>query len=63
MKLRKFKCALCKEKFIAGWSEEEAIAEKNYRFPGIPMEEMSQICDDCNQKVTEYAKKTGLFIQ
>ena len=30
------------------WSEAEAMAEAQTRWPSIPHEEMTQLCDDCD---------------
>lgn len=45
-------CAMCGGKFIADWSQEEAVAELNRDFGKMPLEECDQVCDACYQKVS-----------
>jgi hypothetical protein len=53
VKDNEFQCAICGGFFEKGWSDEEAEAEREVNFPGIPPSEFSLICDDC------YKKKMG----
>ena len=50
-----FICAACKGEFKYGWSEEEALEEKNNNFgdiEGFPKKEDCDIvCDDCYKKM------------
>jgi ssDNA-binding Zn-finger/Zn-ribbon topoisomerase 1 len=57
---RKFTCDHCKETFDAGWTEEEALEEKEIRFSGMPIEEMAILCDDCDNMIMKWARETGL---
>lgn len=44
-----FTCDLCKETFVKGWTDEEAMEEHSEIFPESfkPKEEHACICDDC----------------
>lgn len=46
-----YTCAVCKESFISGWSEEEAMAELKANFGDIPKEACDVVCDDCYKKM------------
>jgi len=46
-----YKCAACGGVFEKGWSDEEAAAELNARYGGIPVEACDVICDDCYNKM------------
>ena len=52
MKYNEYKCAMCGNIYKKGWSEEDAIAEKNELFGNIPIEECDIICDDCFKQIT-----------
>ena len=50
-----YTCAECHGKFIKGWSDEEAAAERtvneiNKIFDILPDDEMEIVCDDCYKK-------------
>lgn len=47
MKSNEYKCALCKEVFNKGWSDEEAQAEALEVFGEIPQDQQEVVCDDC----------------
>jgi hypothetical protein len=54
-------CDACQQECVAGWTEEEALAEAVANgFGGIPLSEMAQICDTCYQAM---AKEFGFVIQ
>lgn len=45
--LNQYRCAQCKGIFDKGWSDEDALEEKNRHFPGTPVEDCVIVCDDC----------------
>lgn len=45
-----FTCSKCGGTFEKGWSDEEALAEKNSVFGGHAVEDCKLICDDCYQR-------------
>ena len=45
-----YRCASCNGIFEKGWSDEEAMEEKNRDFGNAPMEDCVVVCDDCYQK-------------
>ena len=47
-----FKCAMCGGVFIKGWTDKEAMKEREDNGWGkIPDEEMYLVCDDCFNKL------------
>ena len=44
-----YTCAMCGGVFAAEWSDEEAWAEHDNRFPGASHDNAAVICDDCYQ--------------
>jgi hypothetical protein len=42
-----YTCALCGGTFEKGLTDEEALAEKDALFPGVPLEDCDIVCDDC----------------
>jgi hypothetical protein len=42
-----YTCAICGGTFKKGWSEEEALAEKDVLFAGVPIDECAVVCDPC----------------
>jgi uncharacterized protein with PIN domain len=42
-----YTCAMCKETFEKGVSDEEAIAEMESHFGKVPIEELAVVCNDC----------------
>jgi hypothetical protein len=55
-----FTCAACKGTFPKAWSDEEARAEFEQRFPGEPFDEtVEMICDDCDPAVMAAWIKAG----
>jgi hypothetical protein len=46
-----YTCAACRGVFSYGWTEEEALAEKEENWGGMPMECMEVVCDDCYRKM------------
>ena len=47
MESNEYRCAMCDGVFKNGWSDEEAIAEAEGFFPGVPASERVVVCDDC----------------
>jgi len=45
-----YRCEWCNGIFDKGWSDEEAMAEKERDFEAVPMEACAVVCDDCYQK-------------
>jgi len=45
--MKTYVCAKCKEEFRYGWTEEEALAEKNEIWGTISLRECDLVCDDC----------------
>ncbi len=58
MSTRRCRCDLCGKVFDSAWSAEEAKAEKERDFPGVPLEDCAVICDECYQKVRPDAHPT-----
>ena len=52
LKHNEYRCAMCKEVYAKGWSDEEAMAEAQRDFPHIPIEETKLICEDCYELIT-----------
>ena len=46
-----YTCAVCKETFETGWTNEEAEVELAETFPGYTPAECSVVCDDCYKKM------------
>lgn len=55
LKKNEFKCSICGnvyKKEREGWSEEEAIAEKDELFgKDVPLKDCGIVCDDCFKKM------------
>jgi len=49
-----FICANCGGVFESAWTDEEARAESERLFPGVPVTEMAEICDDCFEKFEQW---------
>jgi len=49
--VREFTCSRCKITFTAGWTEEEAIAEREKDFPDTPQEQCVRVCEECYNKI------------
>jgi hypothetical protein len=47
----RFKCDVCGVVFESGWSEQEALAEKDELFPETDIKDCGVVCDDCFKKV------------
>lgn len=60
MKKNEYQCALCKNVYQKGWSEEETLKEMREIWGNIPKEERAVICDDCfNIRTLDEVKKMG----
>jgi DNA-directed RNA polymerase subunit RPC12/RpoP len=61
-----YQCAKCHGVFEKGWSDEEAmeeaVAEKETMFPGIPIEECDTLCADCHKEFRKWMKKNVHWI-
>jgi hypothetical protein len=54
---RKFTCAICKETFNQGWTDEEALQEKKeLGWDDVPMDNCMEVCDDCFKKYEKQRK-------
>lgn len=51
IKENEYQCAMCKNVYEKGQSDEEAMSEAEENFPGVPGEEMEIICDDCYKQM------------
>ena len=51
-----YKCAVCRETFKKGWSDEEALEELENNW-GIDPEECDLVCDDCHKDFMEWMKR------
>jgi DNA-directed RNA polymerase subunit RPC12/RpoP len=47
----KYTCCNCGGEFVSDWTDEEAQAEREQQFPGVPEKYMVVVCDDCYQKI------------
>ena len=52
-----FKCAVCKEIFNKGLTEEEAEKQLEVEFPGTITEECDLVCDDCFKLMGEHISR------
>ena len=46
-----YTCAACGGAFEKGWSDDEAQAEAGGLFPGLSINDMAIVCDDCYPKI------------
>ncbi len=46
-----YRCAMCKNVYAKGWSEEEARAEAQQYWPNLQPDDREVVCDDCWQKI------------
>lgn len=46
-----FTCAICKQTFEKGLTDEEAESQLNEEFPGAEPEECALVCDDCYNEI------------
>jgi hypothetical protein len=51
LKTNEYKCEACGGVFEKGWSDDEAVAELDATFGGVPVEDCAIICDDCYRKM------------
>lgn len=47
-----YRCCLCRRVLVKGWSDAEAQAEFERRFPGEVYDGQCLFCDDCNRIVS-----------
>lgn len=55
----KYICYACGNEFESGWSDKEALEEKNRMWGDIPIEECGIICDLCFKKFKKWLKNHG----
>lgn len=48
-----YKCDLCQETY-EGIGEEDALQEADELFPGTPVEDLAQVCEDCFIKIMDF---------
>jgi Fe2+ or Zn2+ uptake regulation protein len=53
---RHYKCSCCGGFFENRCSDEEAEAERQKNFPGVPLSECELVCDDCYKKIMKEVK-------
>lgn len=46
-----FICECCHLTFDHGWSEEEAVKEKEELFGDLPLDDCARVCDTCFHKI------------
>ena len=56
VKANEFWCVQCQKVYNKGWSDQEALDEVNEFHPGIPLEEMDYLCDDCFQVIEAWRR-------
>jgi hypothetical protein len=47
-----YECAMCHNTYESGWSDQEALAEKEQLWGDVPIEDCAVICNDCFQIIT-----------
>lgn len=52
-----YTCSVCENTYEKGWSDEEAMKEKNTLWGDAPLEEFSIVCEDCNIAFLEWLKE------
>jgi len=52
-----YKCTACGGVFDKGWTDEEAMQEKENNFGDIPMQDCDVVCDDCFKALYETHKE------
>ena len=56
---KEYTCSACGGTFDKGWTDEEALDEKEQMWGDIPLDQCDVICDDCNTKFLEWMKTYG----
>lgn len=54
-----FVCANCHGTFAKVWSDEQAWAEADERWPGMPEDQLAVICDDCYRRFSSWLQGLG----
>lgn len=49
-----YTCVACKGTFHSDWTDEEAWAEYERLYPGVPRSEAASVCDDCYKDFMEW---------
>lgn len=55
MRPKVYKCENCGKEFTKGWTDEEALSEKDELFPDTPIEDCAFVCDVCFKKIIDFA--------
>ena len=50
-------CACCKKLFVSGWTNNEALAEKEKNFPNISRNACGSVCTNCFVQIMLWAEK------
>lgn len=60
MEKNEYQCAVCRNIYEKGWTDEEALTESKSIWGEIPEEEQAVICDDCfNRRTPKEIKEIG----
>ena len=54
MNAKEYICSMCKNIYISGLSDKEAIDEATLLFPNENIEDMVLICDACDKVIIEF---------
>jgi hypothetical protein len=49
--MSEYKCAVCREVFDTGWTDEKALAELDEKFPWATVDDCELVCDDRYNKM------------
>lgn len=58
-----FICAECGGTFEKGWTDEEAAAECQERFPGNQLDQCAVVCDECYQRIIASSSAIAILLQ
>jgi hypothetical protein len=58
MRTNEYRCMRCGNVYEKLWSDEEALAELNEKYPGFTAEDAQILCDDCNTAFEIWFKQT-----
>jgi len=48
-----FRCDGCEQSFPKAWSDADAVAELESKYPGVDVEDCAVVCDDCQNRLTQ----------
>lgn len=54
-----FICSNCRREFEKGWTEAEAMAEAEARYPGVGFVDMDVVCEDCEAEFSAWYERHG----